>query len=108
MNRSFLRRLRALELRFPERLPDFSGVPMRDLEALEGYMERARARGDMSEDWESELPARLQRILRKAELGGFDGTTEVEDNRCLSGRDSTNALSESVDGRRGRTVSAEF
>jgi hypothetical protein len=42
---------------------------MADLEALEDYMERALARGDMSEDWESELPARLQRILRKAETG---------------------------------------
>lgn len=48
---------------------DLAGVAMRDLVALEGYMERALARGDMAADWESSLPARLRKILREAELG---------------------------------------
>lgn len=69
MNRSLLRRLRELELRFPEPYLDFGKVAMADLEALERHMERLRAGGNISTDWESELPVRLRRILRKAELG---------------------------------------
>lgn len=71
MNRSLVRRLRTLELRFPEPPPDLSDVPMRDLEALERHYERLLARTAINDD--CELPARLQRILRKAESGNSTG-----------------------------------
>ncbi len=67
MNRFLLRRLCALELRFPESPPDLSDVPMRDLEALERHYERLLVRTDISGGHESELPARLRRILRSVE-----------------------------------------
>jgi hypothetical protein len=63
MNRSLLRRLRRLEARFPERRLDLSSVPMGVLEALERHMEGVLARGNMSGDWQSKLPARFRRIL---------------------------------------------
>jgi hypothetical protein len=69
MNHSLLRRLRALELLFPEPPPDLSDIPLGDLEALEQHMAEAFARGDKSGDWESALPARLRRILRRVEPG---------------------------------------
>lgn len=65
MNPSLIRRLRKLECRFPEKLLELSGVPMRDLETLEAHMERFFAGGDIANDWESALPVRLRQILRQ-------------------------------------------
>ncbi len=65
MNRSLARRVQALELRFPDEPVDLSGVPMRDLEALERHMERVLADGEMRDDWESKLPPRLRRVFEE-------------------------------------------
>ena len=78
MNRSLVRRLLALERRFPKPPPDLSAVPMRDLEALERQMESALAR--TSDDWESALSARLQRILYEAESEDRDRNLESRDD----------------------------
>jgi hypothetical protein len=63
VNKGILRRLRALEARFPRPAIDLSSVPGAALDALEARLEDVLAAGAVEANWYQQLPSRLQRIF---------------------------------------------